>query len=249
MKFKFLALAFLLLSTHSFALEVKVSAQAGSKPKYDPSNKDRPGVCLEIYNAMEKADPDLKFVGKDALTPLKRVEEQLSNNEIDIFLGLVKTEARAKIFDYIVPLYETKVKMIVNTDDNVSVASFDDIKKLGDQGIVSVVQGQVYEAFVKKQEGVLLDNSGTDISANMRKLALKRVRFHYNTSLNFSEVESNPEFKGKFKMLPHVFNTENQHMVASKKIAPETLKKVLAAFEKIKASGELDKINKKYLPE
>jgi ABC-type amino acid transport substrate-binding protein len=75
------------------------------------------------------------------------------------------------------------------------------------------------------------------------------VRFHYNTSLNFSEVESNPEFKGKFKMLPHVFNAESQHMVASKKIAPETLKKVLAAFEKIKASGELDKINKKYLPE
>ena len=75
-----------------------------------------------------------------------------------------------------------------------------------------------------KKAGIIIDTGGKDIKAQMQKLILKRVRFHFNTSLNFQEVADDPKFKGKFKLLPTNFSSEDQYATISKKVSNIPLK-------------------------
>lgn len=230
------------------ATEFKTAAQDSSKGKFDPSNSARPGICLEVLTALEKADPSLKFTGKENLMPLKRVEEELESGKLDVFCGLIKNDARLPKMTFTEPaVFTIKHKVAVASDDSIDVKNFDDIRKLGDNGLIAVALGMAYVNFLEKQGGLKLDSGSKDTKGNLLKVINKRARFHYNSDLNMKDVENDAELKGKFKILPAVFAVEDQMMVYSKKLAKDSQDKITAALIKIKKSGELAAINKKYL--
>jgi polar amino acid transport system substrate-binding protein len=249
MKLTLLALVF--FSAHFPAhaaptIELKTAAQDSSKTKFDPSNPDRPGVSLEIIKAVEKADPGLKFPGKENLTPLLRIEQDLEGGHTDVFFGFIKNEKReAKMRFEDPPVFTVRHKVAVAKGDDVSVSSFDDIRKLGDKGEITTLHGSAFHTFLEKQGGLQL-STAMNVRANIEKVLIKRARFHYNTDLNLSEMASDAEFKNKYKILPAVFSVEHDYVAFGKHVPEEKVKRVMAAVNKIIKNGELAKIHKKY---
>lgn len=248
---KFLVLAgCLTLAISAEALDVRTAAQDTSKAKFDPANSARPGICLEILTAIEKVDPEIHFVGKTELMPVKRIEDDIESGKIEAFCAFIKNEARAAKMNFGEPaVFTVKHRIAAAADDNVDVGNFDELRKLGDSALIAVPIGTAFVNFLEKQGGLKLDSGSKEIKANLQKVVAKRVRFHYNADLNFREIENDPELKGKYRVLPAVFASEPQLMVFSKALPKATQEKIMAAVAKIKKSGELATINKKYLGE
>ena len=68
-------------------LYVKTISQDGFKAKYNLLNTSHPGICIEIMRAIERIDPDIKFIGLEHNASILRIENQLEQGEIDVFLG------------------------------------------------------------------------------------------------------------------------------------------------------------------
>ena len=125
----------LLISQSLFAIELKTIGFDSSKPKFNPDNKERPGLSIEIMNEIEKIDPDIKFVGKNELVSRKQADDKVARGDIDVFFGLYKNPEREKVVLFSNPLYPLHNKLAVRADDSISVSSLEEVKALGDNGV------------------------------------------------------------------------------------------------------------------
>jgi hypothetical protein len=76
-------------------------------------------------------DPGLKFTGLDKKASTTRIMSMLDNNEVDVKVHLVNTDALC--FE---PVF------ICYSEDTVNVKTMDDIKKMNDNNIILVIRGQ-----------------------------------------------------------------------------------------------------------
>jgi ABC-type amino acid transport substrate-binding protein len=227
---------------------IRSAMQDSNTYKFDPKNEKQPGICIEIIRAVEKADPEIKFSGMDAFTPLPRIVAELaSGGSLDAFCGLLKTPERAAQVNFLdIPIYSLRHKVAVRAEDTVSVKTFDDIRKLGTNNTIAATQGLVYAAYLQQQGGLTIDDGSKDPSANFKKLLSERVRFYYNAESTLVEYIHNEKLQGKVKILPSVFKEENQYFVTSKTLPAATADKLRAALDKLAKQGELAKIFARY---
>lgn len=229
-------------------LTLRSTMQDNNTYKFDPKNAALPGICTEIIRAIEKTDPEIKFSGMDALTPLPRIVTELGDGgKLDAFCGLLKTPERAAVINFIdVPVYSLRHKVAVRADDTVNVKSFDDIRKLGANNTIAATQGLAYVALLQKEGGLAVDDGSRDPSAIFKKLLAERVRFYYNAESTHMEYIENDKLQGKVKILPAVFKEESQFFVVSKSLPAASADKLKAALDKLAKSGELVKIFARY---
>lgn len=237
------------VSVQAAPLVIRTTMQDNNTLKFDPKNAQLPGVCIEIMRAVEKADPEIKFTGLDASTPLLRVQAELTNGGLDGFCGLLKTPERAAQFNFIdTVLYSIKHKVAVRADDTVAVNNFDDIRKLGTDNAIIATFGQAYAVFLEAQGGLVIDAGGKDNSVNLKKLLAGRGRFFYSAESNLIEYIANDKLESKVKILPAVFKEENQYFVVAKSLPAAQSEKLHQALQKVAQSGEIARIYKKYVP-
>lgn len=229
-------------------ITLKSAMQEGNTYKFDPKNASLPGICTEIMRAVEKADPEIKFSGLDAVVPLPRIVSEMgAGGSVDTFCGLLKTPERAALVNFIeMPVYTVRHKVAVRAEDSVSVKSFDDIRKLGTNNTIAATQGLAYAAALQKEGGLTVNDSSRDTSAIFKMLLAERVRFFYNAESTLREYIENDKLDGKVKILPTVFKEENQFFVVSKSLPAASVDKLKAALEKLAKSGDLTKIQARY---
>lgn len=232
------------------AVEVRTAPQ-NSQPKFIKGEDGFSGLCIDIFKAIERVDPSLKFSEMKEYVSLPRIEALLEDGSLDAFCGTAKTEARKARVDFIeVPIYVTHSVLAARADDPADIGSFDDLRKLGDEAIVLAVSRTVQAEKLAAQPGIKFDLGGKDTSANLRKLVEGRGRFVFQNDFALADEIKRDKLVGKVRILPANLDSEGgeRYFVVSRKASPEIKAKLRAALEKLARNGELEKLFAPYRP-
>jgi polar amino acid transport system substrate-binding protein len=229
------------------ALHIRTVAQDNNVLKYDRSSAQKPGICVEVIHAVERIDPGIQFSGWNRPMALPRVEQQLAQNQVDVFCALIKTPDREARFGFIdVPVYHVHHRIAVRADDAVQVSSLDDIRKLGADGVVLVGKGTAHEGYLRGLGGLQLEASSGSTDVNLRMLAGGRGRFLYHTENALLRYIEDGKLESKVKLLPMVFKTEALLFAVAPAWPQASRDRLAAALTKLSQRGDLAKIFHSY---
>ncbi|WP_091191135.1 substrate-binding periplasmic protein [Formivibrio citricus] len=243
-------LVFGLGSAMVFADPVKLRtfSQEAFFAKYNLTNPQRPGICIEIIRALEKLDPELKIVGLETKASTARIEAALAAGKIDVFFGLIKTKERAAHFVVAGdPLFNTAQLLVARKNDPIEVKDWDDVRKLGKDGVILVNEGTGQAFYLKKQGGLLIDDQGLTGLVNLKKLIMGRGRLFYVSDMYVAEdLALNKDLASSVKMLSPRFQKEGIYTMFSRKTPPELVNRIVENLKKLERSGEMKRIRARY---
>ncbi|SFN11689.1 glutamate/aspartate transport system substrate-binding protein [Formivibrio citricus] len=241
------ATALFFLPASAAPMVVKTYSQEGFEAKYAPGSTQRPGICIEIMRAIEKLDPGVKFIGVDEMATTARVEEGLTHGQIDVFFGHIKTPDRAARFVFSGPyLYKINQVLVARKDDTVQVNDWDDVRKLGANGVVLAVKGIGQVDYLKSLGGIIVDDNSRLISANLKKLVAGRGRFYYGSENSVREAIEKLGMESQVRILPKRFQKEAIYVSFSRKAPPELVNRINEDLARLERNGELRKIRTRY---
>ncbi|MDE1462048.1 transporter substrate-binding domain-containing protein [Spartinivicinus poritis] len=129
----------------------------------------------------------------------------------------------------------------------IQVSSFADIAALGNKGVILTVFGTATSRFLKKRpEKLIIDEAGYTPIDNLKKLVNKRGRFFYYYDYGMLYSIKMGGFKNKVTVLPMSFRKYQHYIIYSKSVAENTIKEVNQIISRMKQSGEMDSVRKKY---
>ena len=134
----------------------------------------------------------------------------------------------------------------MRADDPVNISSFDDIRSLGTEGTIITVTGAAAGRFLKKQEGLHVEDRAKTPTSLLDMLIAKRGRFAFYHDLGLRDVIKKEGLENKVKLLPTSFLKYHHSLAFTNGTSAETVKKVQDALDRVVASGELEKIQQKY---
>lgn len=247
MKRVLLSLVGLIFSMSSHALDLRVAVWDGAAPFMIKTEQGWRGICVDIYKAMETLDPQLRFVIDEEPMPLRRIEYELQAGRRDLICGARKTPAReAGGMQFLkTGFYTSGYRLAVRSDDDVQVSSWDDVKKLGNQGVVLIMQGHG-EIERLQQLGIQLDSGTPSAEQNLIKLEAGRARFFYHRDIFFKSSSFNPKDHPKVRLLPTVFDPSPAYIAAGKMLSKDVLIQLDTVFNRLMRSGELARIVRQY---
>lgn len=244
-------IAFLLVSPIADAAEIRTAAQQASEPKFVSAIENgKPaigGLCVDIMRAIENVDSHLKFTGDQTWQPLARMEAGLAAHQIDVICGLLRTGVRASRYVYIdTPLFPVTYYLIIRADDDVQISDWADVRSLGDQGIILVINGFGILSKLDAVGGLRIDAGAYTSKSNFDKLLAGRGRFYYHRSPGIKAEIRNAGVEGKVKILNTPMHREQFYMVASKKLPHDTIERLSKAIAQLERNGELVKLFEKW---
>lgn len=245
------AVVLLLAGLTSNAMEVRTAAQDGADPKFvrlqQGGKPQVGGLCVDIMRAIERVEPGITFVGDQSWQPIARIEAGVATGELDAACGLLRNGERESRYAYIdTPLFAVNYHLVVRADDNVRISGWDDVRKLGKQGIILVNRGFGVTAEMEREGGLIVDAGAADSKTNFAKLLAGRGRFFIHRSPGVTEEIIRAGMQEQVKVLPAVMYRDYFYLVVSKKLAAEVREKMNKAVAQIKASGELAALRKKW---
>lgn len=226
-------------------IPVRVDFQ-NTQPKYI-KNPDGSfgGLCLELM-ALIEGRSSFKFVYSKDFATGQRITANLVSGETHAHFGLGITAEREAVMTFAEPLYELSYVAIANAADRVDVRSLDDIKKLGNDGVVVTVFGTTVKQKLLKY-GLTVDEGGRTPPMNFDKLIAGRGRFFVYHDLGTFYGMNAPEYKGKFRVLPVTIESYEQWLVLSKKAPAQLVEGLPRVIRELKASGAWGRVTAKYL--
>lgn len=240
-------------SPASAVTEIRTAAQEASEPKFVTIlNDGKPevgGICVDIMRAIEHVDPRLKFVGDNTWQPLARMEAGLLAGNLDAVCGLLRSKPRDTQYTYVpTPLFSVNYHLVVRADDDIRINSWDDVRKLGNDGIVLVINGF---GIIKRlqDEKVIIDSGAYTSKTNFAKLLAGRGRFYYHRSPGIEAEIRQAGVEGKVRILPKPMHTEKFHLVVSKGVSAETVDRLNNALIVLERNGELARLQRKWSSE
>lgn len=235
-------------------IELRTAAQVSTAPKYIPhSHADGnaiTGLCIDINRAIEQLDPTLRFVGDQNWQPTTRLEAEMSTGTLDVACGLSRNREREARFDYLEPpLFSVRYFLIVRAGDTVQVKNWEDVRALGEQGVVLMIHGFGPMARLKEMGGLRLDAGATDARTNLMKLLAGRARFYYHRSPGLLGEIRQAGVEGKVSVLPTVMDLQQFYMVVGKSVSPAVRTRLSRAIARLESGGELKRLVDKWYEE
>lgn len=245
------ALALLLWAGGAGAADLRTAAQDATAPKFvarhGPAGAQVVGLCIDILHAIERLDPELRFVGTQHWLPMPRVEAGLAAGTLDVACALLRTPEREARFLFIEPaLFPANFYLAVRADDQVRVKDWDDVRRLGAQGTVLVMHGFGIAQRLKRIGGLRVDDGGNDSATNFNKLLAGRGRFYLHRAPGIQWEISRAGMDNRIKLLSPPILSEGLHMIASRKLAPELAERLRAAIVQLRADGALERLRAKW---
>ncbi len=227
---------------------VRTVYQEGFPAKYNTADPTRPGICIEVIHAIEKADPGLRFTGLDVRASTVRILRMLETHEIDVFVGIGRTPEREANLTWLTPpVFSAHPYLFVRKEDEANYHSMNEIRRLRDNNTILVNFGSVQDEYLQSFPDLNVDRGGTDTEKNLRKLMLGRGRFYFGSDLNTLPVINSLGIGVLVKPLSIHFPAADNYVAMAKDADPALHARLQAALKKLSASGELDRIFQKYL--
>jgi hypothetical protein len=129
------------------------------------------------------------------------------------------------------------------------VSDWDDVRKLGADGIVLAIHGFGIVEMMKGQGGLHVDAGAYTSQANLEKLLAHRGRFYIHRSPGIKAEIQHAGLEKQIKVLPVQIDKQEFYMATSKKLAANDFKKLSAALALLGQRGELASLFAKYQDE
>ena len=238
--------ALLGLSAQAQPLTLRTVQQSGSLVKYNAeAGAARPGLCLEILRAVEKADPGLRFTGLERQVPLRRVERLLAEGEVDAFFCLLKSPEREKQWRYAaVPLYTIRHVVLQRADD---VRHFDTLAELAVASRKKPVLVMRGTALARRLEAadVAIAEVGTEREA-LQMLTLGRADAIYGQDINLQRHVAETRLGDRLKFGRTLFHEEAQYLALRADLPAAIEERLTQALRKLDKDGTLRQLSEKY---
>jgi ABC-type amino acid transport substrate-binding protein len=246
-----LVLAAALMGAQAWAappVVLKVVAQEGTEPKYIPAGIGRVvGLCVDLYRAIERTDPGIVFEGDQQWTPALQALSQLASHEHDALCAMQRTDERARQYVFLEPmLFQLRYQLIARAGDPAVINNWDDVRKLGAQGVILTNRGYTAPGMLERLGGLQIDASATNPAANLQKLIAGKGRFFLHRAPGMQGFVDRAGAAGKVKILPTVMATTNVYMALGTHVDPAVRLRVQRAVEQLEKSGELARLLKKW---
>ena len=194
----------------------------------------------DLIAAVERVEPRLRFTGLDASLSLPGIELALEKGRLDAACALVPSPRRTVIAAPVgKPVYLVRHRLAARADDAVDVAGVPDLLRLN-----ALVTSQRGSAFTDKLKaaGVRVDDATDDNGVNLRKMLAGHGRFAYMNELTLRRYLRTDNLEGRVRVLPVVLAEEPAYFWVSRKADPHIAQLLGDALDRIKASGEADRI-------
>lgn len=223
------------------ALDVRVAAQETLEPKWIHAGDGVTGICPDIMVAIEKVEPRLRFIGyRRSSRSLSAIESGLDAGTLDAACGMVSSPRRLAIGQPVgQPIYQVRHHLAVRRNDPVTIESAADLARLGD--LVTTQRASVFTERLR-EAGVRLDDATDDNRVNLRKILAGHGRFAYINDLTLRYLIRKEGLENRVRVLPVVLADEPTYFWVGRKADPALAPLLGAALDKLKASGELDRI-------
>ena len=226
---------------------LRTAAQEGSAPKYLDAEGPASGHCPDIFAALERTEKNLRFVIDPRPTPVKRLEAELKDGQLDVVCALLDTPLRNEIANRITtPLYSVQERLVGRKDDAGTIRSVKDLAQSGD--IVITQSGASYAADLRRNGVQVIETPGGS-SVALRNVANKRARFYYTNELTGAYYIKAEGLSDQLRLHPGVLQSSPSYLWASRGLDPATLRHLEQAVAQLKRSGELDRIYQRYQKE
>jgi len=232
-------------------IEIRTAAQINTEPKFMSSIIDGhetiTGLCVDIFRAIEKIDPGVKFVGDQVWEPSARIDVSMLYKIRDAGCGLIKNSDREAHFLILEPaLFIFRYTLAARIDDDVTISNWSDVIHLGRDSVVLTLHGQAPSKLLEEVTGLRVDSGSSTIRQNFEKLLAHRGRFVYYRTPGMNYFIQEYCMRDKIKILPNVMDTLALYMLVGKHVVPEIAERLHLAIRKLKDIGELERIQKKW---
>lgn len=226
------------------ATTLRTVAQEGSAPKFMDGDAPASGHCPDILAAIERQDKSLHFVIDPRPTPLKRIEAELKDGQLDVVCALLDTPLRNEIAVRIsTPIYAVQERLVGRKEDMGAVNSMKDLAQSGD--LVVTQSGASYAAELRKNGVQVIETPGGSVVA-LRNVANKRARFYYTNELTGAHYIKAEGLSDQLRLHPGVLQSTQSYLWASRNLDAATVRRLEQAVAQLKRSGELDRIYQRY---
>lgn len=229
----------------------RTAAQEGSEPKFLHINTAAGpaigGVCVDIMRAIERVSPDMQFVGDQAWMPPARIDASVKSGNIDAVCGLLGVKSNFNKYRLLsTPLFEVTYLLAVRADDNPDVQTWDDIRQLGDEGVILALRGFGIVEILQQIGNLKIDASATSSRSNLKKLIAGRGRFYCHRSPGIKQAIKDSGIGDQVRLLNSPQLNGKFYMALSKSIPEVQENKINAALALLEQSGELNRIFSRY---
>ena len=245
-----LPLIIITMPSHGYAqaIELKTAAQE-SAPKYFKNEKSEiVGLCIDIIREIEQTDPEIIFSGHNQFLPFNRLQKQLEDGELDVFLGFKKTPARMEKYHFVeIPLYQLDYKFAMLTDSDPSTFQIENMKDIGPEVRVLSVKGAAAANFLRAQEpDFIIDDSASSPSKMIWMLKNGRAHLAFYHDLGLYFVINRMDEEQNIQVSTTSYSNYSHYLAFSRKVPQETVNKVTIALQKLREEGSLERIAQRY---
>jgi polar amino acid transport system substrate-binding protein len=249
--FRFLVFSIILSAWtgSSWAVTELRTVSQDAYPKYYMENGQISGICPAILKAIERADPNLKFVGYDEFLPTKRIDKDLLEGKIDTFACFAPREDRKAYLDFIEPpLFTNAVRVaVLKSSPAARAKSWEELVKNKDWVFLATMGTPHVEFLQALFPRLNVDPGSGDNQSNMEKLQAGRGQVFVHFDYILKALIKKGHLEDQVIVLPFDVRKEKQYFVVSKKVPTVTKEKIAKAIQKLKNDGELQRIHHKFI--
>ena len=219
------------------------------------------GICVDIFAALEKQDPQLVFTQPNYYTPLKRIFYAIETGSLMAYCGAGYNKIRAgKMLYSQVPLYRVSTRMLISRENDNPYPNIQALKNDADLGFYSINGTSTHNLLIKmgfKMHGhyvkTLQQGLGLALSDSYNVFVYHSLGLNYALAQNTSDQTKQTQNKNNkgnkwqgLKLIPISLRDYQHWMVFSQKIKKAPLKRINDALKKLREQKVIDKIIKKY---
>jgi polar amino acid transport system substrate-binding protein len=209
-------------------------------PKWIQTRGQPQGICPDILAAIERTEPRLRFTGTRNSRSLPGIEAGLDAGSLDAACALIPSQRRRRIAVAAgKPVYVVRHLLAVRSTDPARIR---DVRDLAHTGALVTSQRAAVFTDKLKAAGVRVDDATDDNLVNLRKMLAGHGRFAYVNELTLRHYLRAERLEEKVRVLPVALGTEEAYFWVSRKANPTLAGLLGTTLDKLKASGELDRI-------
>jgi polar amino acid transport system substrate-binding protein len=203
-------------------------------------NNQPDGLAVEVT---KKIMQNLKLKQKIDMLPWARAYSLAQTKPNIVLFSVSRTKQRDKLFQWAGPIYSMKSSFYAKKDSKIKINNLEDAKKLKKIGTYFECFD---EQFLKQQEFKNLKSTRNNI-VNIRKLLRGRLDTISATNVTIKDMlkEANASFEDIKNV--YTFMSVGVYYAFSKDIPFEVVDAWRKELEKLRSSGELQKIRDKWL--
>lgn len=246
----------ILLSTLSDAragVVLRTAAQAGSEPKFifHPSHTESApaitGYCIDLFRAIEQADPAIHIVGDQSLMTPSRMKHLMDMRDLDLACAWLHAGPHGDGYAYVEPaLFNFRFVVAVRAGDDAQVQNWDDLHKLAMNDVLLINHDWSQSASIQPLRGSRIDGSGYSTQSNLSKLVAGHGRFFLFREPGLSLEIAAAGLQDKIRILPVPLGSEPSFLVLRRNLPEADRIELANAVTRLEASGELARLRSRW---